>query len=211
MIELAIFDVDGTLTTHSSIWWRLHEHFGTENKGKEYFDRYFAGEIDYNEWAKLDASLWKGEAIGDARKLVKSSDLTPGAIETVESLRNDGIKFAIVSGGLDIAANYIGSILDIDCVVTNRLLHKNGKITGEVDVQVGWGAKGTVIQTIADHFDVSLEHTAYIGDGRNDVSAFSHVGLSIAFCPEYEEVADAADVVIHENDLRLILPWISNA
>ncbi|MBS3794372.1 MAG: HAD family phosphatase [Candidatus Thorarchaeota archaeon] len=210
MIELAIFDVDGTLTTHSSIWWRLHEHFGTEKKGQKYFDRYFAGEIDYDQWAELDASLWKGQAIDDARELVQSSELTPGAIETVESLRNDGVKLGIVSGGLDIAANHVGKNLGIDCVMTNRLLHRDGRITGEVDVQVGWGAKGTIIRKIAEHFDVSLEHTAYIGDGRNDVSAFSHVGLSIAFCPEHKEVADAADVVISENDLRLILPWISD-
>ncbi|MGV9168502.1 MAG: HAD family hydrolase [Promethearchaeia archaeon] len=209
-IRLVVFDVDGTLTTHSSIWWRLHEHFGTQAKGKEYFNRYFAGDIDYEQWATLDASLWKGKEIEDAAELAKTSDLTPGAMETVEALKDAGAELAIISGGLDIVAEYIGNRLGIDCVMTNRLLHDDGKITGEVDVRVEWGEKGSLIQQIANRFAVPLEQTAYVGDGKNDVSAFSHVGLSIAFCPEDDEVAEAADVVIKENDLRFILDYLSN-
>ncbi|MHA2080816.1 MAG: hypothetical protein ACW99H_06700 [Candidatus Thorarchaeota archaeon] len=53
-IQLVVFDVDGTLTKHSSVWWRLHEHFGTTVEGKQYYEQYFAGEITYDQWADLD-------------------------------------------------------------------------------------------------------------------------------------------------------------
>ena len=36
-VRLVVFDVDGTLTQHSSVWWRLHELFGTTKEGKLYF------------------------------------------------------------------------------------------------------------------------------------------------------------------------------
>ncbi|MFW9982583.1 MAG: phosphoserine phosphatase, partial [Candidatus Thorarchaeota archaeon] len=62
-IKLVVFDVDGTLTKHSSIWWRIHELFETTKEGKQYYDQYFAGEITYDEWAELDAALWKDKPV----------------------------------------------------------------------------------------------------------------------------------------------------
>lgn len=204
-IKLVVFDVDGTLTKHSSIWWRLHEHFGTQDAGKKYYDMYFAGEIDYYEWAHLDAMLWKDQPIKEVEEIVRETALTDGAVEATAELRRRGIHLAILSGGLAVLANEIAGRLGIEHVLTNRLIVRDGKITGEVEVLVGWTEKATQVKQIADHFGVSLEETAYVGDGRNDVSAFRVVGLSIALAPERPEVAAAADVVIEKKDLREIL------
>jgi phosphoserine phosphatase len=81
-------------------------------------------------------------------------------------------------------------------------------LTGGVEVKVGWGEKIHEIREILDHFGVSLSETAYVGDGKNDMTIFSHVGLSIAFRPESEEVAEAAMITIKGNDLRHILEHI---
>jgi len=203
-----VFDADGTLTQHSSIWWRLHEVFGTTREGKLYYDRFFAGEITYDEWADLDAALWKGRPLSIVEQVVRETELVPGAKETVSELHNAGIRTAILSGGLDILANDISRRLGIDYVLTNRLIHRDGVLTGEVESLVGWGDKHRAVRTIAKHFGVSLRDTAFVGDGRNDVSAMAVVGLAIAFMPETEEVARAADVVVRENDLRAILPHV---
>ncbi|MFX0107534.1 MAG: HAD family hydrolase [Candidatus Hodarchaeota archaeon] len=207
-VKLVVFDVDGTLTCHSSIWWRLHEHFGTEVEGKLYYDQYFAGEISYKEWAGYDAGLWKGQSIAEVEELVRTTKLVPGAVETISKLLNAGIRVAILSGGLDVLAEDVARRIGIDYVLTNRLLHKNGILTGEVEVNVGWGDKVQEIRQICDRFGISLKETAFIGDGRNDLVVFDVVGLSIAFRPEDEEVAEAAMVTIRENDLTLILNHI---
>ncbi|MHA1741494.1 MAG: HAD family hydrolase [Candidatus Thorarchaeota archaeon] len=207
-VRLVVFDADGTLTQHSSIWWRLHEVFGTTREGKLYYDRFFAGEITYDEWADLDAALWKGRPLSIVEQVVRETELVPGAKETVSELHNAGIRTAILSGGLDILANDISRRLGIDYVLTNRLIHRDGVLTGEVESLVGWGDKHRAVRTIAKHFGVSLRDTAFVGDGRNDVSAMAVVGLAIAFMPETEEVARAADVVVRENDLRAILPHV---
>ncbi|MGY5876047.1 MAG: HAD family phosphatase [Candidatus Thorarchaeota archaeon] len=207
-IKLVVFDVDGTLTRHSSIWWRLHEHFGTEDEGRAYYNQYFAGEITYDEWADLDAGLWTGKSVEAVLDVVRNSELVPGAIETISTLRDHGIHLAILSGGLDILANDIASRLGIDYVLTNLLEHSNGVLTGKVENLVGWGDKAKEILQICEHFGVSLGETAFIGDGQNDVGVFSVVGLPIAFMPEDKEVAEAAQIVIESNDLRLIIPHI---
>ncbi|MHA2069196.1 MAG: HAD family hydrolase [Candidatus Thorarchaeota archaeon] len=208
VVKLVVFDVDGTLTSHSSIWWRLHEHFKTETQGKAFYDQYFSGEISYNEWADFDAGLWKGQSLEEVKQLVHATELVPGAAETVNSLKEHGIDVAILSGGLDILAENIARRLGIEYVLTNRLGHKNGLLTGEVEVCVGWGEKVQELKHICNHFKVSLSETAFVGDGRNDISVFGVVGLSIAFRPEDNDVADAAMLTIEENDLRSILQHV---
>ena len=200
--------MDGTLTKHSSVWWRLHEHFGTTVEGKLYYNQYFAGEINYDQWADLDASLWKGKTLEEVMKVVHATKLAPGAKETIQALQKHNLKTAILSGGLDIMADDIGRRVGIDYVLTNRIYHHNGVLTGEVENLVAWGEKSEVISQINNHFDIPLEKTAFVGDGRNDMSVFKIVGFSIAYNPEDQEVANAADVVIKKDDLRAILPHL---
>ena len=207
-VRLVVFDVDGTLTQHSSIWWRLHELFGTTKEGRLYFDQYFAGEINYEQWADYDAALWTGEPVSKVMKVVSATELVPGVQETIATLGDHGIKTAILSGGLDIMADDIAKRAGIEYVLTNKLGHKDGVLTGTVENIIGWAEKADHIHTILNHFDISMEETAFVGDGRNDMSVLSVVGLSIAFNPEDQEVADSAQVVIRENDLRAILPHV---
>ena len=207
-VRLVVFDVDGTLTQHSSVWWRLHELFGTTEEGRKYFDQYFAGEINYEQWADCDAALWTGEPVSKVMEIVAATNLVPGVQETIATLNRHGIKTAILSGGLDIMADDIARRAGIDYVLTNKLGIKDGVLTGTVENIIGWAEKADHIQTILDHFAMTLEETAFVGDGRNDMSVLSVVGLSIAFNPEDPEVADSAQVVIRENDLRAILPHV---
>jgi phosphoserine phosphatase len=205
VIKLVVFDVDGTLTIHSSIWWRLHEHFGTEREGKYYYDQYFAGKITYDQWADYDAGLWKGQSLDEVLRVVRETELMPGAKDTIQTLKEKGVHVAILSGGLDVLADDIGRRLGIDYVLTNKLLSSNGILTGGVENLVAWGEKSKAIVTIANHFGIKLEETAFVGDGRNDVSVFEHVGFSIAFRPEDDEVAEAADVAVYGDNLTEIV------
>ena len=207
-VRLVVFDVDGTLTQHSSVWWRLHELFGTTKEGKLYFDQYFAGEINYEQWADYDAALWTGEPVSKVMEIVSATKLVDGVPETIATLNDHGIKTAILSGGLDIMADDIARRAGIEYVLTNKLGIKDDVLTGTVENLIGWAEKAKYIHTILDHFDVTLEETAFVGDGRNDMSVLLIVGLSIAFNPEDQEVADTAQVVIRENDLRAILPHV---
>ncbi len=207
-IRLVVFDLDGTLTTHNSSWWRLHEVFGTHEQGGKYYDEYFAGKISYQEWAELDAGLWKGRSLSEVQRIVDETALMPGAVEVISELRKNGVHVAVLSGGIDILAQQIADRVGIDYVLVNRIGHADGIITGEVEVLVGWGGKAKEIEQISRDFDIPLSEIAFVGDGKNDIPVFSVVALSIAFNPETEEVAEAASIVIREQNLTKILPII---
>ncbi len=206
--DLVVFDVDGTLTKHNSIWWRLHEVFETTEEGKEFYDQFFAGEISYQEWADLDAGLWRGRSVEEIMAIVHTTELVPGAVETIAEIRNRGLEVAILSGGINFLADDIARRVNISYVLTNELESKNGILTGRVRVRVGWGEKVEEIKEILDHFETGFERTIFVGDGRNDVSVLKKVGLAIAFRPEHPEVERSADIVVNEEDLRAILPHI---
>ena len=82
------------------------------------------------------------------------------------------------------------------------------ELESSYDNLVAWGGKADVVHQINKHFEIPLENTAFVGDGRNDMSVFKVVGLSIAFNPEDQDVADAANVVVRDNDLRAIMPHV---
>ncbi|MHA1481777.1 MAG: HAD family hydrolase [Candidatus Thorarchaeota archaeon] len=209
VIRLVVFDVDGTLTQHNSSWERLHEVFDVVEEGKKFYAQYFAGEISYQEWADLDAGLWAGKPVSEIEKIAEETKLVPGARETVQKLKDRGINVAILSGGIDILANRVAQQVGIDYVLVNKVHHENGILNGKIEVLVGWGGKAIEIRQITEHYETPLDETAFIGDGRNDISVFGVVGLAIAFNPEYEEVANAADVTIRNLDLREILGYIT--
>ncbi|MBE0527276.1 MAG: HAD family phosphatase, partial [Candidatus Thorarchaeota archaeon] len=156
-VRLVVFDVDGTLTRHSSIWWRLHELFGTTKEGRLYFDQYFSGEITYEQWANYDVALWAGEPVSKVMDAVAATKLVPGVRETISTLCEHGIKTAILSGGLDIMADDIAQRAGIEFVLTNKLGHKDGILTGTVENTIGWAEKAKFIHTILDHFGMTLE------------------------------------------------------
>ena len=141
-------------------------------------------------------------------KVVEATQLTLGAKEAIKTLKDHDLKTAILSGGLDVMANDIGRRVGIDYVLTNILRHKDRILTGEVENLVAWGGKADVVRQINKHFEIPLEKTAFVGDGRNDMSVFKVVGLSIAYNPEDQDVADAANFVVRDDDLRAILPHV---
>ncbi|NWF97235.1 MAG: HAD-IB family phosphatase [Candidatus Thorarchaeota archaeon] len=207
-IQLVVFDVDGTLTCHNSIWWRLHQAFGTETEGRRFYDMFFSGDISYQQWADFDAALWKGRSVREVMEVVRATELVPGAVEAIRELKANGIKVAILSGGIDLLADDVARRVGIEYVLTNRLQHVDGVLTGRVEVGVGWGEKVQEIKQVANHFGIPLDRTAFVGDGKNDLSVFAVVPLSIAFRPETPEVARAATVSVEGDDLRGILPYL---
>ena len=58
-LKMVVFDVDGTLVKEHS-WQFVHKSLGTWVEGRKYREMFFDGRISYEEWALLDASLWRG-------------------------------------------------------------------------------------------------------------------------------------------------------
>ncbi len=196
-----MFDVDGVLTKIDSVWRFIHEHLGTWEKARVYAEMYRRGEISYAEWARLDASLWRGTTREEIEDIMSRVELRDGARELVLFLKSRGVKTAAISAGLDVLTNRVAKELGLDVAVSNRLVFKDSKVTGEVEVIVGYGDKGRVFVEVCRSLGVPPSRAATVGDSDVDVDMMRRAGFSVAFNPKGREVEEAADVVIRSETL----------
>ncbi|WP_297069075.1 HAD-IB family phosphatase [Thermococcus sp.] len=197
MVRLVAFDLEGTLVKSISSWVELHKRFNTWEMGKEYAERFFSGEIDYVEWAELDASLWKGHTREEIMKWANSVEYMEGARELIEFLRENDFKIAILSSGLMCLARRVGTELGVDYVYANELIFSdNGVVTGEVNPEVDFKSKGTILRNLKGELNPEL--TVAVGDGFNDISMFREADVAIAINPHEGVEGDHVVESLHE-------------
>ena len=181
-MNLIAFDLEGTLVKSKSSWVELHKRFGTWDKGKEYAERFFKGEFDYQTWADLDASLWRGRKRGEILEWARSVEYMEGVEELFKFLRENNFKIAIISGGLMCLAKRVGEELNADYVFANELIFdEEGRITGKVIARVDFQNKGEILAKLKEKLNPSL--TIAVGDGHNDIAMFKVADVSIAVNP----------------------------
>lgn len=194
--KLVVFDLDGTLISVDSIWRFLHEKLNTWSKAKLYAEMFYRGEIDYATWARLDVSLWRGVPFKLIEDLTSEIGYVENAYETVNWFKRMGCKVGVISAGLSVLAEKAMLDFNLDFAEANRLIVRNGLLTGEVEVTVAHGEKDKVLDKIIHRFGVRREECIAIGDDESNISLFKLVGLSIAFNPTSKEVAENADIVV---------------
>jgi len=205
--NLVVFDVDGTLMKTFS-WRCLHEAMGTWNRGKKFFERFFRGDITYEEWACLDAALWRGQPLEKILQIVNSMPYTDGAREVLTTLRRKGFKVILLSAGLSFVTERIHREIGVDAALANELLVKDGRLTGEVKVNVSFNNKDEALRLILKKFDARMSECVAVGDDETLIPLFKKVGLGIAFNPRSKNVERHANVVVRSNDLHHVLPYI---
>lgn len=213
--DLVCFDVDGTLVTHPRgkvVWQILNERFaGQRDVNEERFLRYSGGEITYAEWVALDIGDW---AAAGARKeevveAIGALRLVDGARETLRALKDAGSRLAVISGTLDVCLDVLFPDHPFDEVFTNRIrFAEDGSIAGWDATPFDMDGKALALETIAAREGIPLERTAFVGDHANDVAAARSAGFAVAFNCKSEELAAVADVVVHDPDMRALLPHL---
>lgn len=210
-LDLVVFDMDGVLTDVVSSWKYIHDYFHTSNERS--VDLYVRGKIDDKEFIRRDAALWKinGKPLTKKKleEILLEIPLMTGAKETISFLKENNVKTAIVSAGLDILADRIAKDLGIDYIYANGIeTDKDGYLNGDGIVGVRLRFKDDAVKKIAKENNFPLNRIASVGNSCFDIPMFEVSGLGIAFNPEDDCVCDYADHVIKEKDLRRILPII---
>ena len=207
--KLAVFDVDGTLTRVESCWRFIHEWLGTwESDGKRNARLYFSGEISYNDWAQMDAALWRGVSLEKIREIIAEIQFIDGIGEVFEFLKGNGMKIVLLTAGLALLAERIARKFPVDCYVANKLEVENGRLTGRVRVKVSLENKGEILNELLEKFSIKPEECLAVGDDETMIPVFQKVGLSIAFNPRSPKVEKYAKVTVKAKSLKEIIPHI---
>jgi len=207
-LMLVVFDVDGTLMRVASSWQFLHERLGTWDKGKQYAAQFFRGTITYEDWARLDASLWRGLKLESVRRIVDSIPYTRGARDVITTLRRNGFKVVLLSAGLSLVTERIDREIGVDASLANELKVENGFLTGDVKVNVSVHNKDMVLLRILEKFNLRIDECTAVGDDETLIPLFKKAGFSIAFNPRSWAVEERADVAVKGGDLREVLPFL---
>jgi phosphoserine phosphatase len=205
-LRLAVFDLDGTLKEASSPWMYLHHALGTEQEAEKYRQQFYAGQITYLDWARLDSALWKGIELIRVEAIFRDSSYRPGVHELFQFLQRRRVLTAIISTGLGVQARQVAAELGVWRTIANELVVQDGLLIGETVVNVEEHTKGQLMARLRAEAGARIEECLAVGDGPADLDLFAGAGLAIAVCPRNERVRQAAHVVIEDGDLSRIIP-----
>ena len=197
--RLIVFDVDGTLIDAEMID-ELAKVAGVGGKVSEITSRAMNGEIEFKQALKERVGLLKGLDAAVIESIVENLDVTPGAEELITSLKALGYKIALISGGFIQFVEKIKEKLGIDYVYANKLVIKEGKLTGElVEPIIDAERKAELMREIAEKENLLMEQVVAVGDGANDRFMLQNSGLGIALYPKEVLQKVAAGVITKEN------------
>lgn len=199
-VQLVTLDLDGTLI-ETTVFQAAGEHLGMDEEIAFFDDLYFRGIISLETTFMAEYELFLDRPVDEVQDALEEGPWLPDIQETVQALRAHGLQVWVVTDQPDWAVEVLASEgLSEGVYSTTR--RWGGKI-GPVDEMVFEKAPALIRRL--DHAGIPAEEVCHVGNGSNDVPVFAEVGRSIAFNPDDEHIADAADVSMEADRLDGIL------
>ena len=211
--SLAAFDMDGTLIQGRLVF-ALADSFDLSDKVRSIQSRRL---MPGHEQTKAIAELFAGLTRKDLESAIASIPFTKNCERTIAALKHRGYKIGIISDSYTIAAGLVANRLNLDFVMANKLQILNGKITGKVDMPLGWDKIGCYckisvckryhLEKSAEQFCVPIKNTLAVGDTKSDICMIQRAGVGVAFMPKDEEIKKASDKIVSDPDLLKVLEF----
>jgi phosphoserine phosphatase len=209
-IKIVFFDCDGTLTRVKSSWEYLHRRLSLwDNHADRYQNLFKEGRIDYHEFCKKDALLWRGLSVSRVMETIQEIPYQDGAGEAIDTIKDLGIFTVIISTGLSFLVEKVKNDLGIHTALSNELLVENGRLTGGTKINVEYNNKGCIVEGMLKSMEIKRGEACAVGDGDGDRGMFEAVGLPIGFNP-HPEILSLLDHAIHGNSLLPLVDIIKN-
>jgi phosphoserine phosphatase len=203
--KILIADMDSTMIDQECID-ELADEIGVKPHVAVITARSMNGEIAFEPALRERVALLKGlDAAVIDRIIANRLTLASGGLQLVATMRANGAYAALVSGGFDVFTSRIATMLGFDENRANRLIEKDGRLTGEVAEPIlGRAAKAEALHEISARLGLSPADAIAVGDGANDLDMIRLAGTGVALHAK-PSVAAEAKVRIDHGDLTALL------
>ena len=202
--RLLIADMDSTIVTSETLD-ELAAFAGLKEQIAEVTRRAMNGELDFKEALRYRVSLLKGLQLAALEETWRATELMPGAMELVRTMKRSGATTALVSGGFTFFTSRVAARCGFDIHRSNTLLDDGASLTGLVAEPIlDKDSKRASLLELAAMQGIGLEETLAVGDGANDLPMITAAGLGVAFHAK-PVVAAVAKAQVRFGDLRALL------
>lgn len=168
-------------------------------------ERAMRGELDFEAALKERVGLLRGFAESRFQDILDTRiTLTPGAETLTATMRANGGRAVLVSGGFTYFTGAIAARAGFDVHYGNRFVVENGAIAGVAEPILGRDAKLATLEREAAAAGLSTADVIAIGDGANDLAMIKAAGLGVAFHAK-PIVAQQAAASVNHGDLTALL------
>jgi len=202
---LVIFDVEGVLYDEEYLP-LLSEKINKEDEIWAITKQGIQGTINWEEGLRTRIAALKGLDEKTCKEVADSLPIMTGAKEACRVLKAAGWKLMAISGGFTLMMDRLQKELGLDCVYSNELIFKDGKLDG-VKISVDSDKSKSAKIKIAE-WGEKKEDIVCVVDGANDVKLFDICSLNIAYRAQ-DLVKDLATTILEEKDLSKILDIIN--
>jgi len=203
--KLLVADMDSTMITIECID-ELADYAGIKPQIAEVTERAMRGELDFESALDARVALLKGlEESAIDRCHAERVVLMPGARALIQTMKAQGARTILVSGGFTVFADRVAAAIGFDRAISNRLGLADGMLDGSVARPiVGSATKRETLIAERDASGLAAEQTLAVGDGANDIPMIEEAGLGVAYHAK-PKTAAAADARIEHGDLTALL------
>ncbi|MDE1939647.1 MAG: phosphoserine phosphatase SerB [Alphaproteobacteria bacterium] len=203
--KLLIADMDSTIITCECLD-ELADMAGLKAKVSAITERAMRGEIEFAGALRERVALLKGLPLEALERVWRERvRLNPGAKELVATMKANGAKTLLVSGGFTFFSARVAEAAGFDEHQSNVLIDDGKVLTGEVrDPILGKEAKLAALERALEQYGLQADDVLAVGDGANDLAMIQRAGLGVAYHAK-PVVAAAAGASINHNDLKALL------
>lgn len=203
--QLLVADMDSTIIEQECID-ELAAEAGLGPEVAAITERAMNGEIDFPGALRHRVRLMKGLPHAVVETVWRRRiTLTSGAATLVATMKRNGARSVLISGGFTEFTGRLAERLGFDDHHSNVLHVKNGKLTGTVrEPALGKEAKREILLDLLQKSGLPPESAIAVGDGSNDIEMLGIAGTGVAFRAK-PAVREATDIHIRHCDLTGLL------